>query len=67
MVESGRVLEKGRNRPGIDNLRRVVLEKTRICVQTEKWWNPGECREKVESVLVSTVCAEAYRKGVESV
>ena len=50
MVESGRVLEKGR-----------------IHASIEKWQNPGEYREKVESVKVSKTCAGEYQKMVESV
>ena len=53
MVESGRVPGKGRIPTSIENLSRRELENDRICVSTEEWWNPGEYREKVESVRVS--------------
>ena len=56
MVESGRVPGKGRIRPSIDNLRRGVPENGRIYVSTENSSNPGEYREKVESVRVSRIC-----------
>ena len=50
MVESGRVPGKGRIRATIEKLSWIVPEKGRISVSTEKWWNPDEYREKVESV-----------------
>ena len=53
MVESGRVPRKDRIRASIEKLSRRVTEKGRICVSIEKWQNPDEYREKVESVRVS--------------
>ena len=38
-----------------------------IGVSTKKLLNPGEFREKVESVRVSENCPDEYRKMVESV
>ena len=67
MVESGRVLGKGRIRASIEKVSGRVPEKGRISVITEKWLNPGEYWEMVESVRVSTTCRGEYRKKVESV
>ena len=93
MVESGRVLRKGRIYASTEKLSERVSEKGRISVSTgkgriratiqklsgrvpkkgrisgstEKWYNPGEYREKVESVRVSKNCPDEYRKRVESV
>ena len=67
MVYSRRVLGKGRIPTSIEKLSRRVPENDRICMSTEKWWNPGEYREKVESVRVSKNCLGEYRKRVESV
>ena len=50
MIESGRVLGKRRIRASIEKLSGRVAEKGRISVSIEKWKNPGEYREKVESV-----------------
>ena len=75
MVDSGRVPGKGRIRASMEKLSRRELEKGRICLSTEKGGNPGEYREKVESLRVSkTVLASIgkglnlceYRKMVES-
>ena len=63
MVESGRVPGEGRIRKSMEKLSRGVSEKGRISVSTEKWENPGEYRETVESVRVSKNCPEEYRKG----
>ena len=65
MVESGRVLGKGRIRASIEKVSGRVPEKGRISVSTEKWLNPGEYWEMVESVRVSTTCRGEYRKKVE--
>ena len=65
MEESGRVRGKGRIRAIIEKASRRVSEKGRISVSTEKWKNPGEYQEKVESVRVSKNCRGEYRKGVE--
>ena len=67
MVESGRVLTKGRFRATIEKLSRRVPENGRISVSIEKWFNPGEYGEMVESVEVSTTCRSEYRKMVELV
>ena len=56
MVESGRVPGKGRIRANIEKLSRRLPKKGRISVSTEKWQNPGEYQEKVESVRVSKNC-----------
>ena len=48
MVEFRRVLGKCRIRASIEKVSRRVPEKGRICVSTEKWYNPGEYREKLE-------------------
>ena len=53
MVESRRVPGIGRICTSIEKLSQRVPEKGRICVSAEKWQNPGEYREKVESVRVS--------------
>ena len=66
MVESGRVPGIGRIRESIEKLSLRVPEKGRICVSTEKWWNPGEYRENVESLRVSKNRLREYRKMVES-
>ena len=52
MVESGRVREKGRIRASTENLFERVPKNARINVNIGKWWNPGEYREKAESVRV---------------
>ena len=67
MVESGRVPGKGRIRPTIEKLSGRVSEKGRISVSTRNWWNPGEYREKVESVRVPKNYPDEYRKRVERV
>ena len=56
MVESGRVPGKGRIRAIIEKLSRRVPKNGRFSVSTEKWWNPGEYPEKVESVRVPKNC-----------
>ena len=40
-----------------------VLKNGRISVSIEKLWNPGEYREKVESVRVPKNCPEGYPKS----
>ena len=67
MVDFGRVPGKGGIRAKIEKLSRRVPEKGRICMSIEKYWNPGEYREKVESLLVSKNCPGEYLKRVESV
>ena len=64
MVESGRVRGKDRIRASVEKLSRRVTEKGRICVSIEKWQNPGEYFEKVESVRVSKNLPDEYRKRV---
>ena len=67
MVESGRVLEKGRIGARTEKHSRRVLEKSRISVSTGKWWNPSEYSEKLESMRVSKNIPDVYLKRVESV
>ena len=43
-----------------------VPKNARISVSTGKWQNPGEYREKVESVRVPKNCPDEYLKMVES-
>ena len=38
-----------------------------MSVNTEKWQNRGQYREKVEFVRVSKYCPEVYQKRVDSV
>ena len=52
MVESGRVLGKGRIPTSIEKLSQRVPENGRMFVSTEKLWNPGDYREKEESLRV---------------
>ena len=65
MVESRRVVGKGRIRSTIEKLSGRVSEKGRISVSTGKWYNPGEYREKVELVRVLKNYKDEYRKRVE--
>ena len=67
IVESGRVAGKGRIGTSIEKLSQRVPEKGRIYVSTEKWYNPGKYREKVESVRVLKNCPREYQKRIESV
>ena len=53
MVESRRVPGKGRIRVSTEKLSGRVMKNCRINVSTGKWENPGEYREKLESVQVS--------------
>ena len=66
MIESGLVPGKGRIHSSIKKLSQRVPEKGRICVSTEKWYNMGEYREKVESVRVSKTFPDEYQKMVKS-
>ena len=52
MVESGQVPGTGRIPASIEKLSRRVLEKGRVYGSIEKLWNPGEYRDKVESLRV---------------
>ena len=56
MVESERLLEKGKIHAITKQLSGRVSEKGRISVSTGKWWNPGEYQEKVESERVTKNC-----------
>ena len=67
MAESGRVPGRGRIRASIEKQSRRIPEKSRICVSTEKWMNPGEYGEKLESLGVSKNLPDEYRYIVESV
>ena len=67
MVESGRLPGKGRIRASTEKLSRRVSEKGRMSVSTEKWYNLGEYREKVESVPLLKNCPNEFTKRVESV
>ena len=67
MVEFGRVPRKGRIRASIKKLFGQVQKKCSISVSTGKWSNPGEYREKVESVRVPKNYPEEFRKMLESV
>ena len=67
MVESGRVPGKCIIHASIKKLSGRVPEKGRINVSTEKWQNPGEYREKVESAQISKNFLHEYGKRVESV
>ena len=70
-----RVPEKGRIRVSTKKLSGRVPKNGIISVSTEKWLNPGEYRErvesgdyqeKVESVRVSKNCLGEYPKGTDS-
>ena len=67
MVESERVPGKVSIRTSTEKLSGRVTEEGTISVSTEKWLNPGEYREKVESVPVPKNCPDEYRKRVQSV
>ena len=66
MVEPGRVPGKCRIRASTEKLSGRVPKNARISVSTGKWKNPGEYREKVESVRVLKNFLDKYRKMVES-
>ena len=67
MVESGRLPGKGRFRASTEKLSGRVLDKGRMSIITQKWLNPGEYREKVDSVRVAKNCPDEDLIGVESV
>ena len=67
MVESERVPGKGRIRASTQKVSGRVSAVGIICVRTKKWYNPGEYREKVESVRVRKNCPDDYGKTVQSV
>ena len=54
-------------RASIEKMFGWVPKKGPINVSTEKWKNPGEYQEKVESVRVSKNCSDEYPKKVQSV
>ena len=58
---------KGRIHVSTEKLSRRVPKNGIISVSTKKWSNPGEYREKVESVQVPKNCPGDYLKSVESV
>ena len=67
MVESGREPGKGRIPLSIEKLSGQVSEVGTISVSTEKWLNPGEYREKVESVPLLKNSPDEFWKMVKSV
>ena len=67
MVEPGRVPGKGRIRASTEKLSGRVSKNGGISVTTGKWQNPGEYREKIESVRVPKNYSEEFQKMVESV
>ena len=67
MVESGREPGKGRIRASTEKLSGRVPKNARISVSTGKLKNPGQFREKVESVRVPKNCPDEYLKTLESV
>ena len=66
MVEFGRVQGKVRIRASTEKLSKRVSEKRRISVSIEKWKNPGEYLENIESVRVLKNCIDKYWQRVES-
>ena len=67
IVESGRVPGKVGIRASTLRLSGRVLKNGRISVSTGTLLNPGEYREKVETVRVPKNCPDQYGKIVESV
>ena len=67
MEDYGRAPCKGRIRASAEKHSGRVSKNGRISVSTVKWKNPGEYREKDESVRVLKSCQDEYRKMVESV
>ena len=66
MVEFRRASGKARIRASIEKLLGRVPEKGPISVRIEKWKNPAEYQEKLESMRVSKNCWGEYRKRVQS-
>ena len=66
MASSGSVPGKGITRAIVEKLSRRGIENGGINVSTEKWQNPGEYQEKVESVRVSKNCSCEFGKRVQS-
>ena len=58
MVESGGVPRKGRIRASTEKLYGQVTKNGGIGVSTGKWFNPGEYREKLETVWVPKNCTD---------
>ena len=67
IVESGRVPGKGGIHASTEKLSGRVPKNGRISVSTRILLNPGEYREKVESVRVPKNCPDEYPKMVELV
>ena len=67
MIESGRVTGKGRFRASTEKLSELASKNGRFGVSTRNWYNPGEYREKVDSVRVPKNCPDEYLTRVESV
>ena len=63
MIEYGREPGKAKIRAGTEKLSRRVSKMGRICVSTEKWWNPGEYRKMAESLRVSKTVPTSTGKG----
>ena len=66
MEESWWVPLKSIIRASIGKLFEWVPKRGPINMCTEKWKNPGEYQEKVESVRVSKNCSSGYQKRVQS-
>ena len=62
MVESGRVPGKGRIRASTEKLSGRVPKNARISVSTGKYKNPGEYREKAESVRYPKTIRMSFEK-----
>ena len=67
MVQSRGVPAKDGIRANTDKLSGPARKNGRISVTTEKLFNPGEYRQKMESVRVPKNCPDQYGKMVESV
>ena len=52
MEESGGLSGSGRLRANTEKLIGQVYKKGRICVKTDKWENPEDYRDEVESLSV---------------
>ena len=64
---SARVWEEGTISWSTEKLSGRVSEEGTISLRTEKWYNPGDYREKVDSVRVSKNCPDECLNKVESV
>ena len=67
LFESRRVRAKDGIRASTKKHSGPVRKNGRMCVSTGTLLNPGEYRQKVESVLVPKNCLDQFRKMVESV